>query len=114
MLANLQKLHKQIEKVSGPNRALDALIARTLTCAQHQVPEAPYTSSVDDCLRLIGSVLPGWHWHVGHGPTGILPYATLSAPASAAGAPGARVEASAPTVPLALLRATTKAIMVQE
>ena len=66
----------------------------------------PYTSSVDACLDLIGSTLPKWHWHVGHGPRGILPYASLTCDEAG---PAIRVEATAPTVPLALLGALVKA-----
>lgn len=114
MPANLKSLHEQIEDASGPSRSLDTLIAHVLAPSLPGAPEAPYTSSVDACLDLIGTLLPGWHWHVGHGATGILPYAALSGPAPANGAPSLRLEASAPTVPLALLRAATKAMLVTE
>lgn len=66
-----------------------------------------YTASVDTCLALIGRALPGWRWHVGHGPRGILPYAVLTR--DEGDGPHRRAEAVAPTVPLALLRALVKA-----
>jgi hypothetical protein len=62
---------------------------------------------VDSCIALFRRVLPGWHWHIGHGPRGILPYAAVSKAADEPG--GIRLEAIAPTVPLALLRALLKA-----
>ncbi|MCP5080658.1 MAG: hypothetical protein GY948_03065 [Alphaproteobacteria bacterium] len=111
MHANLKTLNKQIAETTGPCRALDALISTSLPTAQAGEPKENYTSSVDACLRLIGAVLPNWHWHVGHGPTGILPYVTLSSTAMEA---DYRVEATAPTVPLALLHATTKAMILME
>ena len=40
--------------------------------------------------------MPGWHWHVGYGPKGVMPYASISNGKI-------RCEAIAATVPLALL-----------
>lgn len=110
----LRTLKTQIAEATGPSLALDTLIAETMSPAGAAGGAENYTSSVDTCLRLIESVLPGWHWHVGHGPTGILPYASLSTAARASEETSHRVEATAPTVPLALLHAATKALILSE
>ena len=62
----------------------------------------PYTSSVEDCVRLVERVLPDWAWHVGWSADGILPYATLRHDHRL-------IESSAPTVPLALVRVLIRA-----
>ncbi len=46
--------------------------------------------------------MPGCHWHVGYGPKGVMPYASLSNGKI-------RCEAIATTVPFALLIATLEA-----
>jgi len=111
---SLRTLKTQIAEAAGPSLALDTLIAEKMSPARVAGAADNYTSSVDACLRLIETVLPGWHWHVGHGPTGILPYASLSTAAHSSKETSHRVEATAPTVPLALLHATTKALLLSE
>ena len=67
---------------------------------------------MQECVRLLGHVLPEWHWHIGYGPRGIMPYVTLNRRGSEnAGLAVGRVEVVAPTVPLALLRAMVRALM---
>jgi hypothetical protein len=61
-----------------------------------------FTSSIDLCVSLIERVLPGWHWHVGFGPKGVLPYASVYTNQL-------HYEAMAGTVPLALLSALLQA-----
>ena len=102
MAGGLTELLKRIEGATGAERALDRRIAEILDRpdAVEEVPD--YTASVDHCIALIGRVLPHWAWHVGYGPRGILPYATLHDEEE-------RFEAVAPTVPLALLGALLKA-----
>ncbi len=114
MRSSLEALNKQVSDASGPSAALDTMVAHTLAHSTSQEDGENYTSSVDACLRLILSVLPAWHWHVGHGPDGILPYASLSLARHGTEETSQRVEATAPTVPLALLRAAVKAIMLSE
>ena len=104
---SLPSLAKQVASATGADASLDRALAATL----HDDPEAEgphdYSASVDACLRLIARVAPHWHWHVGHGPDGILPYAALSKE----GDDAPLVEASAPTVPLALLSALLQALV---
>ena len=68
----------------------------------------PYTGSVDECIALVNRILPNWHWHLGHGPLGIVPYASMTQNDGEDGS--IHVEATAPTVPLALLGALMKAL----
>ncbi len=102
MARELEDLLKRIEGVTGADRDLDRRIGQGLDRlgASDQMPD--YTASVDHCIALIGRILPHWAWHVGYGPRGILPYATLHDEEQ-------RFEAIAPTVPLALLAALVKA-----
>ncbi|MGI9414847.1 MAG: hypothetical protein ACR2PM_14325 [Hyphomicrobiales bacterium] len=93
---------------------MDHAIAETIDPAAGGNPVRDYTSSVDTCLSLIGAALPDWHWHVGHGPSGILPYASLTRTTGPDDAATLRVEATAGTVPLALLHATVKALIADQ
>jgi hypothetical protein len=94
----LRDLLERLTAAEGHDVRLDRAIAETLDPrpAATEAPEPDYTASVDRCLDLLHRVLPGWHWHVGFGATGLLPYGFVS------GA-GGRFEPTAPTVPLALL-----------
>ena len=102
MTAALEDLLKKIAGATGADAALDRLIADRLEPGTPPEAVPDYTASVDSCLALIGRVLPGWAWHVGFGPRGILPYATLHDDED-------RFEALAPTVPLALLHTVVEA-----
>ena len=102
MAGGLAQLLKRIEGATGADRALDRQIAEVLDHAGPVEDVLDYTASVDHCIALIGRILPHWAWHVGYGPRGILPYATLHDEEE-------RFEAVAPTVPLALLGALLKA-----
>lgn len=88
--------HKLVAAMGG-DAELDQLIATTFGVAA-----APFTEAVEPCRALVASQLPGWHLHVGFGVSGVLPYAALSDA-------GHHVEAEAPTVPLAILRALLRA-----
>jgi hypothetical protein len=95
----LEKLMNHMRSASGSDSHLDAEIARSLDGSYgNPVSPLPYTSSVDTCINLVERVMPGWHWHVGYGPKGVMPYAALKHGK-------ARYEATAATVPLALLTA---------
>lgn len=97
----MSDLETRLTAATGSDRALDADLARLV---EPQGTGAPpeYTGSVDRALDLVHALLPGWSWHVGWNAAGVLPYATLHR--------GERlVEAAAPTVPLALLRACLRA-----
>ena len=102
MAEGFAELLKRIEGATGADRALDRRIAEVLDRPKPTEQALDYTASVDHCIALIGRVLPHWAWHVGYGPRGILPYATLHDEEE-------RFEAVAPTVPLALLAALLKA-----
>lgn len=116
MKRRLADLKQRLERATGPDPAIDRAIADALAGRigddAGANPGRRYTGSVDDCLALVAQALPGWHWHVGHGPDGVLPYAALSRtpPGATGNADETRVESSAPTVPLALLRAAMKAL----
>ncbi len=113
MTSALKEFEARVARTTGPDKELDRAVFQVLA-GSTDANEAPgYTSSVDECIRLIGAVLPDWHWHVGHGPRGILPYASLSK-AKNPDHRELRVEASAPTVPLALLHAAAKALIAGE
>lgn len=86
-------LEHKLASASGGDPDLDRLVA-----AVFGVTAAPFTEAVEPCRALVASQLPGWHLHVGFGVSGVLPYAALSDA-------GHHVEAEAPTVPLAILRA---------
>lgn len=107
----LEDLEKRVIAATGGDADLDRLIRDTLDAGNGASPN--YSSSVDDCIALIGTVLPGWAWHVGHGARGIFPYASLHPKGPAEGGSELRAEATASTVPLALLQATVKALLLQ-
>jgi hypothetical protein len=94
MRQDLTQLLQRLRAATGRDRELDGLIADMFDDSPAETP--PYTGSVDACTDLAHRVLPGWAWHVGYGARGVIPYAVLSHG-------DARHEASAPTVPLALL-----------
>jgi hypothetical protein len=98
--ANLIYLQVAIAEATGPSTTIDKAVAHLFDGDA----DIGYSASVDACLLLIGRVLPDWHWHVGYGPTGVLPYASMQDEHS-----DKRVETSAPTVPLALLGCVVKA-----
>ncbi len=109
MKRDLAELQHKIASANGGDKDLDSRIASYLDDPSAEDPVPNYTGSVDACIALIGRALPHWHWHVGHGPSGILPYAALTKEVQASDAISDRVEATAPTVPLALLGALIKA-----
>ena len=102
MTRELEDLLQRIGEATGADAALDRLIAERLERSDPSEAVPDYTASVDSCLALIARVLPGWAWHIGFGPRGIFPYATLHDDRD-------RCEALAPTVPLALLQAAVQA-----
>jgi len=108
---SLEKLERRVVAATGGDAELDRLIRDTLDAGNEASPG--YSSSVDDCIALIGTVLPGWAWHVGHGARGIFPYASLHPKSPAEGRSELRAEATAATVPLALLQALVKALLLK-
>ena len=103
MANDLSKLLKRIQSATGRDDNLDGEIGRHLDNAYGETVGPPrYTASVDTCIGLIERVMPGWHWHVGYGPKGIMPYASLKNEDK-------RYEATAATVPLALLTVVLEA-----
>jgi hypothetical protein len=100
----LHVLLHRLRQAQGCDGALDQKIAQDLDVGAPTTEVPAYTASVDCCLDLLHRLLPGWHWHVGYGASGILPYAFV--------ADGERrFEATAPTVPLALLIVITQALL---
>jgi len=58
-------------------------------------------------LELLHAILPNWHWHLGRGANGVMPYASLSNGKMTVSADGT-------TVPQVLLAAIIKALIEQE
>ena len=100
--ATIRQALAAVARATGADRDLDALI-RDAVYGNESDDSPEYTASVDACLDLLRAVLPGWHWHVGHGASGVMPYASLSRDDD-------RFEAEAATVPLALLNVTLQAL----
>ncbi len=95
----MAKLLRRVRSATGCDQRLDRDIARCLEDTPDRREDPPsYTGSVGACISLLQRVMPGWRWHVGFGPRGIMPYASLSKGT-------VRREAMASTVPLALLTA---------
>lgn len=108
MAAPLAELESLIGAATGPSDRLDREIAAVIEGNDGTDAIPAYTASVDACISLVKTTLPEWHWHLGHGPLGIVPYASLSRD-DVDGEP-LSVQANAPTVPLALLNALVKAL----
>lgn len=100
----LQNLQTRIDAASGADRDLDADIETALHGAADEAPS--YTASVDRCLDLLHAYLPDWHWHLGRGASGVMPYASLTKGRKTVTADGV-------TVPLVLLSAIFKALLQQ-
>jgi hypothetical protein len=96
-VAAVATLAAGLTAATGPDGDLDALIAETF-----HAEAKDYSASVEACRGLVVTALPGWRLHVGFDATGLFPYASLSNN-------GQRVEASAPTLPLAILRGAVAA-----
>src|SRR5512134_1147056 len=104
-MSRSQELHlllQRLRQAEGRDGALDRKIAQDLDVGAPTTEVPAYTASVDCCLDLLHRLLPGWRWHVGYSASGILPYAFVADG-------GCRFEATAPTVPLALLIVITQA-----
>lgn len=101
----LESLLTRLERADGHDEALDQMIAQALAGLRDETPTPDYTASVERCLDLLHKLLPQWRWHVGYSANGVMPYVVLMNGVQ-------RVEAEAPTVPLALLRAIAKATLV--
>ena len=110
----LKALETMIANAVGQDSYLDKAIAAIIVPTERENMTQNYTSSVDDCLSLVQLILPKWRWHLGHGPTGILPYASLTRSIDDTEEAQLRVEASAPTVPLALMGAAIKALIAEQ
>ncbi len=104
MLSSLHSLKQRIESGNGADRDLDADIEKILCGPSDHPPD--YTASVDRCLELLHGVLPNWHWHLGRGATGMMPYATLSKGRTSVSADGT-------TVPQVLLAVIVRALIEQ-
>lgn len=102
MTTELEALSRRVEAATGSDGDLDAELTRVLGGGP-AAKIVDYTASVDRAIDLVHAVLPGWDWHLGWNASGILPYATLSHGER-------RTTAAAATVPLALLRALTRAV----
>ena len=104
----LNRLEQKLKQATGPSKKIDRDVSALRQNAPQDEAVVAYTASVDDCIALINDLLPEWHWHVGHGPMGIFPYASMSLDDGKSSA--RHFEAKAPTVPLALLGVLVKAL----
>ncbi len=89
----LEMLDRLLEGARGADPAIDRAVVAAFGATEDG---EGYSASLERCTALLERALPGWSWHVGWGPSGVLPYARLRRG-------GERVGAQAPTVPLALL-----------
>lgn len=96
------RLSKQLDAVTGADRQLDADIALAF-----RAPDAGYTGSIDACRSLFARCLPDCRLHLGHGASGVFPYASIRNDDTT-------VLAGAPTVPLAILRAMASMMRFKE
>lgn len=95
----LETLDRLLEGAHGADPAIDRAVVAAFGAGESG---DGYSASLERCTALLERVLPGWSWHVGSGPSGVLPYARLRHG-------GERVSAEAATVPLALLKAIVAA-----
>ncbi len=96
-MVDWQGLRERLTTATGADAAVDAALATGFG-----VPPDDFTASVDKCRALVAAALPGWKLHVGYNATGLFPYAAVTL--------GSRhVEAEAPSLPLAILRALVAA-----
>ncbi len=89
-------LEDRVGKAKGGDVQLDHDL-----CLAMGVANQPVTQSVEAARALVQEGAPGWHLHVGFDATGLFPYAALTKADT-------HVEASATSVPLALLGALVK------
>lgn len=104
---DIAELLERVRSGTGSDSGLDAEISRCLDGPQQGAGDPPpYTSSIDRCIDLLHRVLPAWAWHTGFGPRGVVPYASVSKGET-------RFEATAATVPLAILQAILEARLAE-
>lgn len=94
-------LAELLARATGADAVLDAEVARFF-----KVEDDAYTASALSCRDLARQRLAGWRLHVGYGASGMFPYAAFSRQDE-------RIEAEAPTLPLAILRAACAALAVE-
>ncbi|MCS6780624.1 MAG: hypothetical protein NZ555_13095 [Geminicoccaceae bacterium] len=90
------ELDRLLAEATGADPAIDRAVAARF--GADGGTEEGWSGSVEACVRLLHRVLPGWSWHVGWAPSGVVPYARLRHGQE-------RISAEGPTVPIALLRA---------
>lgn len=95
-MADWGAVAERLQADTGGDADLDGMLAQSLS-----LPVMAYTSSVEAARALVAAALPGWRLHVGFDVSGLFPYAAITHG-------DIHVEASAPTVPLAVLRAALK------
>jgi len=100
-MADWDELAAALARATGSEAALDQLIATAFA-----TDPVDFTASVGAAHDLAVAALPGWKLHVGFDANGMFPYAALTQG-------DLHVEANAPTVPLAILRAAVAAKLRQ-
>lgn len=96
MNAAAAELDRLLTAATGADPAIDRAVAALF--GDEIGAARGWSGSVEECVRLLHRVLPGWSWHVGWAPSGVVPYARLRRGEE-------RISAEGPSVPIALLRA---------
>ena len=91
-------LAASLTRATGADAALDGAVALAFG-----VEVADFTASVGAARRVAADALPDWKFHVGYDANGMFPYAAMTRGDT-------HVEANAPTVPLAILKAAAAAM----
>lgn len=96
-MADWDELALALARATGADAGLDQEIADAFGVAA-----GAFTASVGAAREAATAALPGWKFHVGFDANGMFPYAAMTRGE-------VHVEANAPTVPLAILRAAVAA-----
>ncbi len=97
MTGEWEELERRLWAAGGSDGDLDHCLAERFL-----LRERAFTASVEDARALVAEALPDWRLHLGHGASGVFPYALLARGEN-------RIVSDAPTVPLAILRSALAA-----
>jgi len=101
-MADWDELAAMLARATGAEAALDQALATAFA-----VTATDFTASVGAARTLAAEALPGWKLHVGYDANGMFPYSAMTQG-------DLHVEANAPTVPLAILKAAVAAKLRQQ
>lgn len=92
------ELNDKVKIAIGADKNLDKRIAEALAMQPME-----FTADIEDAKAIVEHLFPDAHIHLGYGVTGVFPCATLSVA-------GRLYVSEAPTVPIAILRASFSAL----